>query len=142
MTRLSQVAVIPYVCTTDGIEVLLITSRNTRRWVIPKGWQEPEMTPTEAAEQEALEEAGLKGKIDRESIGSYCYTKRLHFFSRVTCEVDVFALRVESQRLKWRERKQRELKWVSTRAAADMVNEPDLARLFAKLEAALLAKSS
>ena len=73
-----QVAALPYRFDMRGdLEVLLITSRETRRWVLPKGWPMPGRKPHRAAEQEAYEEAGLKGRISKVALGTYEYVKRL-----------------------------------------------------------------
>jgi 8-oxo-dGTP pyrophosphatase MutT (NUDIX family) len=72
-----QVAALPVVVGDDGIaRVLLLTSRKTKRWVIPKGWPMKGLKPHEAAAQEAFEEAGLSGKIGKKRIGRYTYFKR------------------------------------------------------------------
>ena len=73
-----QYAALPYRRCPDGsVEIMLITSRDTGRWLIPKGWAKPGLGPAEAAALEAREEGGLVGQIDDHSIGSYHYDKRL-----------------------------------------------------------------
>lgn len=133
MHVLNQYAALPYVLTPDGLLVCLITSRETRRWVIPKGWPKPKFAPHELAEREAREEAGLVGTISRDAIGSYRYRKRLHLFAHVTCQVAVYPLLVESNRLKWPEKKERRLSWVVPRRAAKRVQEAELAELILAL---------
>jgi 8-oxo-dGTP pyrophosphatase MutT (NUDIX family) len=87
-----QVAALPVVVGDDGIaRVLLLTSRETKRWVIPKGWPMKGLKPHEAAAQEAFEEAGLSGKIGKKPIGRYTYFKRREAHFDV-CVVDVFRL--------------------------------------------------
>ena len=71
-----QYAALPW-RNAQGFEILLITSRETRRWVIPKGWPMPGNSPAESAAQEAYEEAGIRGKIAVQAIGHYGYRKRL-----------------------------------------------------------------
>ncbi|MEW5962864.1 MAG: NUDIX hydrolase [Pseudomonadota bacterium] len=129
MTRLRQYAALPYVVVGDRVLVLLLTSRDTGRWVIPKGWPKKRRTPAELAALEAIEEAGVEGEVSAEPVGSYRYQKRLHFLSRAHCEVDVFALRVVAQRIAWREKGQRRQRWLATDEAAALVAEPDLAEL-------------
>ena len=89
--------------------VCLITSRNGKRWVIPKGWIEPGQTAGETALQEAWEEAGLLGALDREPIGSYLYEKEGQ-----TYHVIVFVMRVTQVAQDWQERSFRQRAWVST----------------------------
>ena len=129
MTRLHQHAALPYVVVDGQVHVLLITSRDTGRWVIPKGWPKAKLTPAGLAAREAREEAGVEGDVSPEPIGTYSYRKRLHFFSWPRCDVDVFSLRVSSQRLEWREKGQRRLQWMAPEEAARRVAESDLAAL-------------
>lgn len=126
-----QFAALPYVETADGIEVCLITSRETGRWVLPKGWAKPEHAPHAVARQEAYEEAGLQGRVGAKALGRYEYVKRLHVFSAVLCRVDVFPLCVETQMLEWPEQPWRRLKWAPPQEAAELVDEADLAALIA-----------
>ncbi len=133
MHILNQYGALPYVITPDGLLVCLITSRETRRWVIPKGWPKPKHVSHEMAAREALEEAGLIGIVGREPIGSYLYRKRLHMFARVTCRVTVFPLLVETQMVTWREKDERKLSWVAPDKAAKRVAEADLAQLIQSL---------
>ena len=133
MAELAQYAALPYVRLADGLRICLITSRGTKRWIIPKGWPKAPLRPHELAAQEAEEEAGLLGEIASDPIGSYSYRKRLHFFAFVTCRVAVYPLRVQAQKARWPERDERELAWTPIADAARMVNEPDLRRLLAAL---------
>ena len=82
----------------DGLQVMLVTSRETRRWVLPKGWPIKGLKPHSVAAREALEEAGLTGRMSKEPIGSYRYRKRLRNGAALTCEVDVFPMAVLKQR--------------------------------------------
>jgi 8-oxo-dGTP pyrophosphatase MutT (NUDIX family) len=81
----------------DGFEFLLITSRETGRWIVPKGWPMKGKKPHACAAREALEEAGVKGKIDKSAIGCYRYVKRLSNNASAPCIVDVYPLMVERQ---------------------------------------------
>jgi len=92
---------------------MLITSRETRRWVIPKGWPMRGLKPHRAAEREAYEEAGLKGHIGKVAVGTYAYEKRLANGVAVPCEVSVYPLQVTSQRKRWPEMSQRDGRWFS-----------------------------
>ena len=129
-----QYAALPYRRVGRRVEVLLITSRETKRWVIPKGWPIKGLKPHEAAAREALEEAGVTGRAKKAPIGSYRYFKRCegHFDY---CRVDVFLLRVEKQLKTWREKGQRESRWFTFDEAADLVQEPGLVALLRDLAA-------
>jgi 8-oxo-dGTP pyrophosphatase MutT (NUDIX family) len=97
--------------------------------VLPKGWPEKGRKPHVAAAREALEEAGLKGKISKQAVGAYSYGKRLSNGAIVTCTVEVYPLAVEQQLKSWPEKGQRSLKWFSPNDAADQVEERELAAL-------------
>ncbi len=137
MTLLKQVAAIPYVETSGGHQVLLITTRGRGRWTIPKGWVKPAVANSELAGREAFQEAGIAGEVDPRPIGSYGYTKRLHIFSWAKCSVEVYLLRAVCQHLSWPERESRRSLWVPPSEAATMVDEPDLAAIFLGLTATL-----
>jgi 8-oxo-dGTP pyrophosphatase MutT (NUDIX family) len=126
---LAQVAALPLTIGDDEVvRVLLLTSRETKRWVIPKGWPMKGRKPYEAAAQEALEEAGVIGQAKKKPIGSYVYFKRREAHFDV-CRVDVYRLVVKKQLKNWREKDQREARWFTLDEAADLVHEPGLATL-------------
>ncbi|SFL20100.1 NUDIX hydrolase [Methylorubrum salsuginis] len=125
-----QVGVLPMRRTPEGgTEVLLVTSRETRRWIIPKGWPMKGRKPFEAAAREAYEEAGILGHVGKRPIGFYLYEKRLKNRDAVLCQVTVFPLDVRKQLKKFPERGQREARWFSLSDAADAVIEAGLAGL-------------
>ncbi len=124
-----QVAALPWRKAGEGIEVLLITSRDTGRWVLPKGWPEGTENLCEAAAREAAEEAGLSGVISQQEAGRYHYVKALSSGEEVVCEVLVYPLEVEQVADKWKEKRERKRKWVSPAEAARMLNEPELCKL-------------
>lgn len=137
-----QCAALPYRRLENaGIEVMLITSRDTGRWVIPKGWQGDGVAAQASAEREAREEGGLIGRMDKRSIGRYRYKKRLSDGSSVACSVEVFALEVERQLRSWPERKERQTRWFLLREAAAAVNEPELAALIRSLPRYLASRA-
>jgi len=113
----------------EGVEILLASSRGTRRWVIPKGWPMKGRKPHAAGAQEALEEAGLVGKIAKKQCGSYHYYKRLANGAALLCRVEVFPLRVLRQRKNWLEKDQRVTAWFNYLDAAEHVAEPELKQL-------------
>jgi 8-oxo-dGTP pyrophosphatase MutT (NUDIX family) len=106
-------------------QVLLVTSRETQRWVIPKGWPMKGRKPCDAAAQEAFEEAGVIGKIEKKPIGRYAYFKR-RAITFDLCEVEVFVLVVEKQAQAWPEQAQRRANWYAIEEAAKLVDEPGL----------------
>lgn len=112
----------------DQIEVLVVTSRRSKRWILPKGWPLHGQTPSEAAATEAWEEGGVRGKVAPVCLGLYSYLKGRS--SRdLPCMVAVFPLRVTETARNWPERKERRRKWVSPQRAAALVEEPELRRL-------------
>lgn len=113
------------------VEILLVTSRGRKRWIIPKGWPVDRATPAAAAETEAWEEAGASGKVSPVCLGIYSYDKEFSGDERVPCVVAVFPLKVSNVRDTYPERKERKRKWVRQKKAAKMVNEPELAALIA-----------
>jgi 8-oxo-dGTP pyrophosphatase MutT (NUDIX family) len=124
-----QFAALPWRRSGDGLEVLLVTSRDSRRWVIPKGWPMKGRKAHLAAAREALEEAGVTGRIARASAGSYGYIKRLKNGAPLECRVQVFPLKIERQRKSWPERHEREARWFPAAQAAEAVDEPELRAL-------------
>lgn len=120
-------------------EVLLITSRDTGRWVVPKGWPMEGRSPDQAAAREAWEEAGVEGQAEPESIGQFHYDKTRADAAALPCSVDVYALRVERLTDKYPERRQRRRKWFSPEKAARKVAEPDLRALILDFSALHLA---
>lgn len=112
-----------------GVEVLLITSRDTGRWVIPKGWPMAGLAPEMAAAREAWEEAGAEGAVSPISLGRYGYLKDMATSPAVPCAVSVFGLRVEKLAKKFPERGERLRHWFSPKDAATLVQEPDLGEL-------------
>lgn len=124
-----QVAALPWRKTDSGVEVMLITSRDTGRWVLPKGWPEGAEQLCDAAAREASEEAGLSGAVATREAGRYFYAKVLSNGEEVPCEVLVYPLEVDTVAEKWKERRQRKRKWVAVADAARMLNEPDLCKL-------------
>jgi 8-oxo-dGTP pyrophosphatase MutT (NUDIX family) len=105
---------------------MLVTSRDTRRWIIPKGWPIVLEAPHASAEREAHEEAGVVGTVGRDSIGAYLYEKRLASGIVVICEVLVFPLEVMHQEDDWPEKAERTFQWFSPDDAANAVREPGL----------------
>jgi 8-oxo-dGTP pyrophosphatase MutT (NUDIX family) len=131
-----QYAALPWRALGGRVEILLITSRESRRWVIPKGWPMKDKAPHEAAVAEAYEEAGVTGEIDPVSVGSYRYVKRLKGEEGIPIQVIVFPLEVQSQLDHWKEKDQRQSAWFRFQKAAGLVVEPNLKRLIRDFGAA------
>ncbi|MGF0537169.1 NUDIX hydrolase [Agrobacterium sp. ES01] len=111
---------------TRAIEVLLVTSRDTGRWVIPKGWPMMGKKSHAVAEREAYEEAGVKGKVDRNPFGYFHYPKGLDNGLKVNCKVQVHLLEVKDMIKDFPEKRSRRLEWVNCELAASRVQEPEL----------------
>lgn len=128
-----QIAVLPYrtlgAAVDAPIQILLITSRQTRRWVIPKGGMMKGLPPHAAAAAEAEEEAGVLGAACPTPLGSYRYRKRRGSGASVWVDVDVFPFAVTDELDSWDEQHQRERRWFSLAEAADSVDEDDLRAL-------------
>ena len=114
-------------------EFMLVTSRETQRWIIPKGWPKKGKSPRRSAAREAFEEAGVVGAIGKRAVGSFSYEKRLRNGAMVTCEVRVFPLQVKRQDKAWPEKEERKIKWLSATKAAEKVKEPRLGEIIRRL---------
>jgi 8-oxo-dGTP pyrophosphatase MutT (NUDIX family) len=124
-----QVGALPYrLIENDKLELLLITSRDTGRWLIPKGWPMAGVKDHDAAAQEAWEEAGVVGPVRRKAIGSYRYNKLLPK-KAIPCRVTVFPLLVEIFDYAWPEFGERKRAWFSPDEAASLVLEKGLAKI-------------
>lgn len=122
-----QVAALCYRTDAAGKKVLLVTSRGTGRWILPKGWPIDGLDAGQAALQEAWEEAGVrKGSVEARAIGTYTYDKTLDEGWSIEIETLVYPVEVEDLRKKFPEAHQRERRWVAPAEAANMVREPEL----------------
>lgn len=112
------------------MRVALLTSRETGRWVIPKGWPIANLTGAEVASRETIEEAGLPGVVAASKpAGRYSYAKRLSTGQTINCWVDVYLLRVQAELNAWPEMAQRVRAWFSPQVAATLVAERALANI-------------
>ena len=142
-----QYAALPYRFTPAAeLEILLVTTRRSRRWIIPKGWPIKGLRPPKSAAREAFEEAGVRGKVGAKSLGVFNYEKLLVDNGvPVDCEVKVFPLLVKRQSETWPEFEQRVVQWVEPAKALALIKEPELKKLvaaFAERIAAAARKSS
>lgn len=108
------------------VRILLVTSRENKRWVIPKGNPTAGVAAHTAAAIEAEEEAGIRGMVCPTPLGSYRYRKRRRNGASLMIDVDVFPLSVNDELPSWKEQTERERRWFSLAEAASMVDEPDL----------------
>lgn len=118
------------------LSILLVTSRDTGRWVIPKGWPKKGAELHKSAEREAFEEAGVQGSVGCKPIGEYVYKKRDGTSARQLA-VKVFPLLVKKQCNDWPEKKERKRKWFPVSFAAQKVDEPELTALIKGLSSGL-----
>ncbi|HTJ56498.1 MAG TPA: NUDIX hydrolase [Devosiaceae bacterium] len=129
-----QLAALPWRRLEAQFEVLMITSRLSRHWLIPKGWPMKGRNDAEAAAREAYEEAGVKGAISRAALGSYQYSKQLSDGTGILCRVEVYPLQVERELSKWPEAGGRKRRWMTLAEAAAVAFEPGLANFLFGLD--------
>lgn len=110
----------------NGVEVLLVTGRRSGRWSIPKGWPMPGKSLAEAAEQEAFEEAGVRGTIDPNPVGSFRHIKQQLTIGNLEVSIVVHSLWVDRELPKWPELGQRKRRWFEPKDAAKRVESPEL----------------
>jgi 8-oxo-dGTP pyrophosphatase MutT (NUDIX family) len=133
MDSAKQIGALPVRRNGDGsLEVLLVTTRKSRRWVIPKGWPWPDTPDPDSAAGEAREEAGVVGEPEVESIGSFVYAKRRRS-GIVPVRVAVYLIEVQDELDRWPEQEQRQRAWFTVAEAAAAVEEPDLRALIERL---------
>lgn len=125
----SQFAALCYRMKKGKPQILLITSRGSKRWIVPKGWPMHGRTPAQSAALEAWEEAGVRGRVDGRCLGVYSYTKEEEGVGAFPCVAMVFAIEVTEIAKAYPEAGQRERKWFSRKQAAKLVDEPELARI-------------
>jgi 8-oxo-dGTP pyrophosphatase MutT (NUDIX family) len=142
-----QYGALPYRFTHDAaLEILLVTTRQSKQWIIPKGWPIKGLRPAKSAAREAFEEAGVRGRVGAKSIGLFAYNKSLDGNGvQVSCEVRVFPLLVKRQSETWPEIEQRMVQWVTPDKAVTLIKEPELKTLmvaFIKRIAVAASKST
>ncbi|HEY1736120.1 MAG TPA: NUDIX hydrolase [Methylovirgula sp.] len=123
-----QIAALVYRWNKRRLEILLVTSREARRWILPKGWPLPGKSAPYTAMREADEEAGIFGHAGKKPLGRYAAKKRIGE-TVVPSEVEVYPLHFLKQKLKWKERGERATQWLSPEEAAKKVAEPELAEI-------------
>ncbi len=125
VNRGRQVAALCWRLESGKLEILLVTSLRTRRWILPKGWPMRGMSSGEAAAMEALEEAGVGGAVSHAPIGRYHYLKEKRGRA-VPCQVDVYGVEVRHTLVNWPEKGKREIIWLAPAEAAERLEEPEL----------------
>jgi uncharacterized protein len=116
--------------------VLLVTSRDTGRWVVPRGNPIPGLPPHLSAAQEAYEEAGVRGPVTSEAVGQYGYRKTRRSGRGERARVTLYPLRVEEELEDWPEARERTRRWFAPADAAAAVLEPELKALLARFAGA------
>lgn len=141
-----QVAALPYRSSGPALDapvsVLLVTTRETKRWVIPKGNLATGNAPHVAAAEEAWEEAGVEGAVCPVPLGTFRYRKRKGSGASLMADVEVFPLSVTRELNEWPEKAERERRWYSLAQAAAVVDEPDLADLIRSFGASEFNKAA
>ncbi len=126
--KFRQVAALPYRLTAQGYEVVMITTRDSGRWILPKGWPIKGLKRHESAETEAMEEAGLIGSAAPKPIGRFIYIKQFPKRQEKVL-VDVFPLAIEKQLEDWQEKGQREVRFFNPVDAAALVSDAGVGTL-------------
>lgn len=121
----TQFAALCYRIKDDKLQFCIVTSRRSKRWIVPKGWPMHGETPMDAAATEAFEEAGVRGKIYPRPIGVFSYYK-VRSQDELPCMAVVYPLKVKKILKRWPEDRERERKWVSRKKAAQMVDDLEL----------------
>jgi 8-oxo-dGTP pyrophosphatase MutT (NUDIX family) len=137
-----QYGVLPYRFTeTNSLEVLLVTTRQTRRWIIPKGWPIKGLKPPKSAARESYEEAGIRGTVGAKSIGVFSYEKGIDANGgTVPCEVRVFPMIVKRQLDTWPEAHEREARWFESAKALTAIKDKGLRQLIESFAEKKIAK--
>ena len=125
----TQFAALCYRIRRGKVRILLITSRGSGRWIVPKGWPMDGQTPAESALTEAWEEAGVNGFCDGRCLGIFSYSKEIAEIGAAPIIAMVFAVEVSDLADKYPEASERDRVWVSRKKAAKMVDEPELSRI-------------
>ncbi len=138
-----QYGALPYRLTpAHGIEILLVTTKESKRWIIPKGGPIKGLKPSKSAAREAFEEAGVRGATSEKAIGSFRFHKTLQASPDILCEVKVYALNVKRQMKTWPEQHQRRVRWCQPAEAQAAVNDIGLRSLIGLFVAEMMSHSA
>lgn len=133
----TQFGALCYRIRNGKVQVLMITTRTKKRWIVPKGWPMNKSTPSQAAAREAYEEAGVRGKITGNCIGIYSYTKDVDG-DDLPCVVALYPMLVEKVHANYPEHLQRKRKWMGRKKAAEAVTNPELSEMIRGFEPPLI----
>jgi len=134
----TQFGALCYRIKNEKVQILLVTSRGRKRWIVPKGWPINKSTPAETAAREAFEEAGVDGKVREVCLGIYSYTKN-HAGDDLPCVVAIFPLKVQQIHDSYPEKLQRKRKWFSQKKASAIVESPELGQMIKGFNPQLIA---
>lgn len=124
----SQSGIVPVRVSEKGFEVMLITTRKSGRWIIPKGIIEPDLKPEDSAAKEAHEEAGVAGDVIESVMEAYTYRKW-----NGVCNVQVFPMLVTGEAAHWPEEGIRDRKWVRQEDVGRYIENPELTEAIARI---------
>lgn len=123
-----QIGALCYRMAKGKVEILLVTTRRTRRWIIPKGWPMKGRSDAKAAQIEAFEEAGIIGKGSGKELGTFASLKRIDAQTLIPVEISVFPIMARAQKSNFPEKDQRAFKWLPLKKAAEKCEDPGLER--------------
>lgn len=129
----TQFAALCYRMKNEKVQFCIVTSRRSKRWIVPKGWPMDGETPMDAAATEAFEEAGVRGKVSPRPVGVFSYYK-VRSEDELPCMAVVYPLKVKKVLKRWPEDKERTRKWVSRKKAAAMVDDPELGDIILRFQ--------
>ena len=134
MEARSQFAALCYRIQNNKVRILLVTSRRTQRWILPKGWPSKGLTPQQSALREAREEAGVRGALSSLCVGHYWYLKDIDTQTRLRCIVAVFPIEVRSLLTRFPECEVRQRQWFSRKKASRLVEEKSLRQIIREFD--------
>lgn len=132
----TQFAALPYRRHKNEVQILLVTSLDSERWILPKGWPMDGHTPAATAAQEAWEEAGIRGIVSEACLGFFSYAKTLSDDQPTPCIAAVFPLEVQDLADDFPEAGRRKRKWFTREKAASRISEPDLKKILRNFDPA------
>lgn len=141
MKKQKQVAALPWRMTEDGLEVLLVTTRTTRRWMIPKGWPMRDRADSAAAAAEAWEEAGVQGAVAAQPAGIFAYDKVMASGKTRVMEAAIYPLQVTAQLDDWPECHERTRRWMTPGEAVNAAQPDTLAAAIRQITAELATQA-
>jgi predicted NUDIX family NTP pyrophosphohydrolase len=129
-----QFAALPFRVNDTDVEIMLITTRQKRRWSVPKGSRIKKKKPHRVAEVEAFEEAGLAGAASKRALGSFRHRKQ-RGKRKLNLDVHLFPMKVRKQLKSWPEKGERDAIWLPAQEAARLAHKRQLGRLIARFRA-------